>query len=147
MPELGTRKLKLFVGDPLVDYTGSISNCRIVTGESESDFISFEEAAAGGARDYRLALTLKQNTASTALWYYIWANGGQDVVVEVWPNGQATVSPTTPTATYPKFEGTVTVKEPDGDLVGGEANASNTAKFVTEVEWPFTAKPTLDDGS
>lgn len=147
MPDLGTRRLKLFVGSPLVEYTGSISNCRIVTGESDSDFVSFEEAAAGGAREYRLALTLKQNTDADALWYYIWANSGDDIPVEVWPNGRNSTSPTTPTTTYPKFTGTVTISEPDGDLVGGEANASNTAKFTSEVEWKFLAKPVMDDGT
>ena len=39
-------------------------------------------------------------------------------------------------------EGTVTIQEPDGDLLGGEANASTSAKFTVEVSWPFTAKPT-----
>lgn len=145
MPDLGTRRLRLFVdGD---EYTSSISNCRVTSAESDSDFVSFEDAANGGARDYMLALTMKQAVDSTALWWFIWAHAGEDIGVEVWPNGQNTVSPTTPTTTYPKFTGTVTIKEPDGDLLGGEANASNTAKFTTDVEWPFTAKPVFDDGA
>jgi hypothetical protein len=141
MPELGTRRLRLFVSG--TEMTSEISTCRITTGESDSDFVSFAEAAAGGAREYSLALTLKQNTATSALWYLIWGSAGTDVPVEVWPNGQNTVSPTTATTTYPKFTGTVTITEPDGDMIGGDADQSPTARFTTEVEWKFLAKPTL----
>jgi hypothetical protein len=65
----------------------------------------------------------------------------------VWPNGQDATTPTVPTTTYPKFSGTVTITEPDGDLVGGDADQSTTARFTTDVEWVFTAKPTFDDGT
>ena len=143
MPTLGTRKLKLFLGASPTDFTDSVSNVRIVSGEKDTDFVSFLEAASGGAREYKLALTLKQDTATTSLWYYAWSQAGSDVAVEVWPNGQNSTSPTTPTATYPKVSGTITIVEPDGDFLGGEANKSNTAVFTTEVEWTFTAKPTL----
>ena len=101
--------------------------------------MTFADALAGGAREYKLALTLKQDTSTTSLWYYAWASAGTDVAVEVWPNGGGTPA----TATPPKIGGTVTVVEPDGDFLGGEANASSTAVFTTEVEWTFTAKPTL----
>jgi hypothetical protein len=142
MPDIGTRKLVLRVDS--TDFTDSVSNVRIVAGEKDSDFMSFAEAAAGGAREYKLAMALKQATDTTSLWTYAWSEAGTDVPVEVWPNGyNAGVASTT----YPKVSGTVTVVEPDGDFLGGEANKSTTARFVTEVEWTFTAKPTLDDGS
>lgn len=138
MPALGTRKLVLRVDG--TDYTSSVSNVRIVSGEQDTDFVSFADALAGGAREYTLALTMKQDTGTTALWYYAWSQAGTDVAVEVWPNGY---NSGTATATYPKITGTVTITEPDGDFLGGEANASSTAVFTTEVEWKYTAKPTL----
>lgn len=138
MPVIGTRKLVLYVDS--TDFTDSVSNVRIVPGEKDSDFMSFEEALAGGAREYKLALTLRQDTSTTSLWYYAWNEAGSDVDVEIWPNGY---NGGTATATYPKFTGTVTITEPDGDFLGGEANKSTTAVFLTEVEWTFTAKPTL----
>lgn len=138
MPDIGTRKLVLRVDS--TDFTDSVSDVRIVAGEKDSDFMSFAEAAAGGAREYALAMTLKQATDTTSLWYYAWAEAGTDVDVEVWPNGYNSGTATT---TYPKISGTVTIVEPDGDFLGGEANRSNSARFVTEVEWVFTAKPTL----
>lgn len=136
MPVIGTRKLKLKVG--ATDFTDAVSDVRITAGEKDSDFISFADAALGGARDYALKLTMRQDTAAASLWYYIWGSAGTDVAVEVWPNGGTVAS-----VTNPKITGTVTITEPDGDLIGGEANASNTAVFTSEVEWKFTAKPTL----
>lgn len=141
MPQFGTRRLKLFVEG--TEYTSSVSDVRITSEESDSDFVSFAAAAAGGARDYKLACTLVQDSSTTSLWYKAWNQAGSDVAFEVWPNGQNTVNPTTPTPTYPKFSGTITLSEPDGDFIGGEADPSNTARFTTEVEWALTDKPTL----
>jgi len=141
---IGTRKAKLFIGAGVTDFTSDVSSIKLVAGEKDSDFMSFTEANAGGARDYTLALTIRQDTAAASLWYYAWSLAGSDVAYQFWPNGQNSVSPTTPTAAYPKFSGTVTIREPDGDLLGGEANRSSTAVNVIEVEWQCTAKPTLD---
>lgn len=134
---IGTRKLRLEVDG--TDVTGEISTCVVTTGDKDSDFMSFEEALAGGAREYKLKLTIRQDTAVASLWYMIWDQLGEDVPIEFWPNGGMAES-----ATTPKVTGTVTIMEPDGDLLGGESNKSTTAVQVTEVEWPFIAKPTLD---
>lgn len=140
---IGTRKTQLFLGAGPTEFTGEVSNVRLVAGEKDSDFMSFLEANSGGARDYKLALTVRQDTAAASLWYYIWSQVGADVAYQFWPNGQNSTSPTTPTATYPKFHGTITISEPDGDLLGVEANKSTTAVGLVEVEWQCTAKPTL----
>ncbi len=143
MPDVGTRKLVLRVDS--TDFTDSVKDVRIVAGDKDSDFMSFAEALAGGARQYALALSMKQSTDTTSLWYYAWSEAGTDVAVEVWPNGYGAAGAAS--TDKPKISGTVTIVEPDGDFLGGEANKSTTAKFTTEVEWIFTAKPTLDDGS
>lgn len=138
MPDVNTRHCVLIVDG--IDATDSVSRAVVTSAESDSDFVSFAQAAAGGARDYALALTMKQNTSASTLWDIIWTQSGADVEVEVWPNGKPVGG--TPTVSQPLFEGTVTVKDPDGDLLGGEANASTTARQVTEVEWLFLEKPT-----
>lgn len=136
MAALGTRKLKFKIAS--TDYTDSVSEVRITTEESDSDFVSFAEAAAGGARQYRLALTLKQDTAAASLWYYAWGSAGTEVACEVWPNGGTVASVTTP-----KFTMTAVVMEPDGDFIGGEANKSTTSYFTAEFVWDLVAKPVL----
>lgn len=135
MAAIGTRKMKIEIGG--TDYTGVISNARITTGEGDSDFVTFADADAGGNRQYNLALTFAQDAADTSLWSKLWDDTGDDVTFTLMPYGNAT-----PSVTEPHFEGTATVTEPDGDILGGEANASNTAKMTVEVAWPCTAKPT-----
>lgn len=146
MAVFGTRALVLRLATqaaPTVfaDYTGDVSDARIRSADSDSDFLSFAEAAAGGARKYTLVLTLRQDNATTALWYKAWAETGNTVPYEVWPNGRPGTG--TPSATQPRFAGSVVVKEPDGDMVGGEANNSTTSVFTAEYEWDCTGKPTL----
>lgn len=140
MPDVGTRHAVLFVD--AVEYTDSISTGTIRSAETDSDFVSFADAAAGGKRDYTLALVLKQNTDAASLWNIIWTQAGEDLPVELWPNGRPVDG--IATAAQPAFEGTCTVTDPDGDLLGGEANPSTSARQTTEVEWMFTAKPVRD---
>jgi hypothetical protein len=135
---IGTRKTILKVGG--TDYSAAVGKCVLTSDETDDAFVSFADALAGGRRDYKLALTLRQNTAADSLWYYIWSLAGTDVAYEFWPNGGGT----TESADTPKITGTVTITEPDGDLVGGEANRSSTAVNIVEVEWLCTDKPTLD---
>ncbi len=134
MAALGTRRLTLSVDG--TEVAPEVSAATVASAETDSDFVSFAAAAAGGGRDYTLNLTMVQDAATGSLWDQIWSHAGEDVDVIVRPYGNAVA-----TATQPHFSGTVTIVEPDGDLLGGEADASNTARFTTEVEWPFLAKP------
>lgn len=139
MGALGTRALVVRIG--ATDYSDAVSDARIKSDEDDSDFVSFAQAAAGGARKYVLALTMAQDTASTSLWYFLWSQAGTTQTVEVWPNGRPVSG--TATATQPKFTCSAVVSEPNGDLLGGQADKSTTARFVSEVEWELTSKPTI----
>ena len=75
--------------------------------------------------------------ATGTLWTEIFENSGDDVPYSIAPYGNAT-----PSASEPHFEGTCTITEPDGDLLGGEANRSTTARMTVEVSFPCLAKPT-----
>lgn len=132
--DLGTRSLKLSLGGD--DVTVEVSNCRIVAGAADSDFVSFADAEAGGAREYRLQGTAKQRTDVDSISDLIWTAAGTTIAAVVKPNGGVSASATTPT-----YSGNVVITEPDGDLVGGEANPSPTAKFTLDFDFAFTAKP------
>lgn len=133
---LGTRKLKITIGS--VEHTADVSSVKITSGAADSDFTSFADAAAGGRREYALEFTATQDPAdSTSIWSKVWDHAGDTVAVKVLPYGGATVS-----ATNPSFEGSVVITEPDGTLLGGDADASTTARFTMELAWKFTAKPT-----
>lgn len=134
---LGTRSLKFKVAT--VEYNMDVSNVTISSAESDADFVSFANAAAGGARDYFLNFTATQDPAdSTSLWSKVFASSGTTAAVSINPYGGATYS-----VANPGFTGNVVITEPDGDLLGGEADANATARFTVELSWKFTAKPTM----
>lgn len=135
MAQLGTRALVLSIAG--TDYTAQISKAVITSGEADSDFVTFANAAAGGAREYRLEFTAVQDMATTTLWDKVFTSAGTSVAYILKPYGNATASPT-----QPHYTGNATITEPDGDFIGGEADASTTARMVFECSWVLDAKPT-----
>ncbi len=135
MTALGTRMLTLTIGGD--EYTAQVSDCRITAGDSDGGFLSFAAAAGGGSRDYNLAFTAVQDPAADTIWDLVWTQAGSTVAAVIKPNG----GDTTATPTQPHFTGNVVISEPDGDLLGGEANTSATARFTFAAQWTYTAKP------
>lgn len=137
MAEYGTRSLVLRIG--ATDYSAAVNKARVKSAATDSDFITFEEARNGGGRKYTLVMNCKQDDAATALWFYAWAQAGQTVAYELWPNGRPVSG--VPSPAQPRFSGNVVVMEPDGDFIGGDADPSTTKVFQSEFEWDCTAKP------
>lgn len=133
---LGSRSLKFKVGT--TEFNMDTSSCSIDSAEADSDFVSFAQAAAGGAREYTLNFTATQDPAdTTSLWSLVWASAGTTVAVSINPYGGGTFS-----ASNPGFTGNVVIAEPDGLLLGGEADSSVSNRFTFDGSWKFTAKPT-----
>lgn len=135
MAGLGTRLLKISVGG--TDYTAQVSKAVITSGESDSDFVTFADAAAGGGRLYNLEFTAVQDMAASTLWDKVWTAAGTTVACILMPYGNSAAS-----VSQPHYSFNAVVKEPDGDFIGGEADASTTARMVIECVWPLEAKPT-----
>lgn len=133
MAALGTRLLTISVDGQ--DRTAEVSAVRVTSGESDSDFVTFADAAAGGAREYRLEFTAVQDTDTGTLWDEVFSNAGDTVAVVIAPAGGA------PSLTNPSFSMNAIISEPDGDLLGGEADASSTARFTFESSWVLEGKP------
>ncbi len=132
---LPTNKLTLMVDGEERDCEVSVAE--ITNAETESDFVAFCDAAAGGGRDWALHIVAVQDPGNPdSLWTLMWDLAGTEVDVLVRPYGNAVAS-----ATQPHFSGTVTVKYPDGVALGGEADASTSNRMTFDVEWPFLAKP------
>ncbi len=134
MAAVGTRSLVISVGG--TDYSAQVSTAEVRAADSDSDFVTFADAAAGGSRSYTLHLEMSQDLASSGLWSTIWSAAGTDVAVLLKPYGNATAS-----ASQPHYTMSASVREPDGVLLGGEADPSTTARFTVEVDWPLAAKP------
>jgi hypothetical protein len=132
---LGTRTLRIEIEGE--EYTADVSSVTIETAPLSSDFVTFADAAAGGARQYTLKFKATQDPADPdSIWNLIWDHAGEDADVVINPYGGAS-----PSVTNPQFEGTLTITEPDGVLLGGDANASTSARFTMDVSWVYKAKP------
>lgn len=134
MTKVSPRLIALTVGG--TDRSDEVSSAVIASAASDSDFLSFAQARSGGARDYTLNMTCAQDHASGTLWDLIWTGAGTTVDGIYAPYGNETASTAQPHYTF-----TATVKEPDGDFLGAEADDSTTAVAVVSVSWPLTAKP------
>lgn len=135
MAGIGTRLLKVSVAG--TEYDTQVSKAVIVSGESDSDFVTFADAAAGGAREYRFEFTAVQDAVAATLWDRIWSATGTTVACILKPYGNAAAS-----ATQPHYSFNAVVSEPDGDFIGGEADQSVTARMTVEASWVLEAKPT-----
>lgn len=135
MTAIGTRNLTLEIGG--TDVSAQVSAVTIPSAESDSDFLSFADAAAGGARKYTLKFTATQDPDTGTVWDQVWSHAGETVTGTVAPFGNAT-----PSLSQPHFSFSAVISEPNGDLLGGEAKASASARFTFDAEWELTAKPT-----
>ena len=140
MAQIGTRKLKIEVDG--TEYTADVSNCRVTSGAGDSDFVPFAAAASGGSRKYQLVGTAAQDAAADSFWDIVYSQGGADLPVTLMPYGNAV-----PSVSQPHFTSTITVKEPDGDFLGGEANASTTAKFTFDFAFDATRPVRVTTGA
>jgi hypothetical protein len=135
MAGIGTRLLKLTIdGD---EVTAEISTGKITTGDAGSDFTTFADAAAGGRREYRVVGTAVQDANTGSLWDKVWTAAGDSVPFVLMPYGNAD-----PTVAEPHFEGNCTITEPDGDLIGGDADPSTSARFTFDFSFVCDEKPT-----
>lgn len=135
MAALTARTLTITVA--AVEYSAQVFTAEVESAAADSDDVTYAEAAAGGGRVYQLNLKMYQDlAAATGLWDKIWSASGTDVAVVMKPYGNAAAS-----VSQPHYTMTANVREPDGVLIGGEADASTTKRQVVEVSWPLTAKP------
>lgn len=135
MAALGTRSLTISVGG--TDYTTQVFSVDISSEAADDSEVTYAEAAAGGGRVYTLNFTGVQDLATATLWDKVWSSAGTSAAVLLKPYGNATAS-----TGQPHYSGNVTITEPDGVLIGGEANSSATARQRFECSWTFAAKPT-----
>ncbi|GAA2082192.1 hypothetical protein GCM10009840_17860 [Pseudolysinimonas kribbensis] len=130
-------KLKLTIGTPGVDYWGDLSSWKISNDDADKDVTTFEDAAAGGSKQFKLTGTAIQSTASGSFWRYVWENTGVDAAFTIAPHGNETA-----TADQPHVIGTLTIgAKPD---LGGDAG---NGAYTFDFEFLVVGTPTLDSGS
>lgn len=134
MAALAGNKLTLEIDGE--EYAPEVFSAIIKSAKGDDKNVTFGEAASGGGRDYVLNIKLTQDMAATSLWTYIWENGGSEVDFTVRPYGNAV-----PTVSQKHMTGTATVSEPDGDILGGDANPDPNERWQIEVEWKCVGRP------
>lgn len=134
MAALTARSLKIEID--AVERYAEVFAATVEADDADADSVTFKEAAEGGARAYTLNITMTQDMASSSLWSSIWDEAGADVPVTLMPYGNEA-----PSVTQPHFTMTASIREPNGTLMGGEADANPLTRFEVEVEWPLLAKP------
>lgn len=135
MTAIGTRLLTLEIGTD--EVTAQVSKAVITSGKADSDFLTFADAANGGARQYALNIVAAQDVAADTVWDKVWSLAGTTVTCVVAPYGNET-----PSASQPHYSCEAVISEPEGDFLGGEADESTTARMTFEVEWLLEGKPT-----
>lgn len=136
MAALNTNKLTVSIGG--VERAAEVSRCTISNDATESDFVSFQSASEGGGRDWKLLLTAVQDPGDAdSIWSLVWDSPGSEVAIIFRPYANSV-----PSLSQPHYTGTCVVTLPDGDILGGEADRSTSARWTVDLEWPFLAKPT-----
>lgn len=141
-PRINGNKLPtLTLGTPGVNQSTDIISWLIENEEADSDVVTFEDAAAGGARQFYLRGSAVQSTATTSFWRYVWENTGEtSVPYTIAPHGNLA-----PTEAEPHFVGTLSIGPKPS--IGGEANTSSTSAFTFEFEFEIDGDPTMDTGA
>ena len=111
MTAFGTRLLTFKMGG--TEVTTQVSNVTVESAPTDSDFVSFADAAAGGGRKYTLKGTATQDPANGTIFDKIWSATGTTVAVVIAPNGGAAPSEATPA-----YNCNAIISEPDGEAPG-----------------------------
>ncbi|QRY40849.1 hypothetical protein JVX92_00710 [Microbacterium hominis] len=137
----GNKKPVLTLGSPGAEFSADIISWSIENEQADSDVITFEDAANGGSRQFKLKGSAVQSTASASFWRYVWANSGDTgVAYTIAPHGNAVA-----TVAEPHFIGTLTIGAKP--TIGGEASTSSSSAFTFDFEFEIDGEPSMDDGA
>jgi hypothetical protein len=144
MRELGTRLMRVRIDAPNTStdpfsqdqQTAQVSRVVVTSAEPDAEMTTFGDRAAG-ARLYRLEFTAVQDVSTVSVWRTVWDHAGETVHVELYPEGTA------PGSIASRFDMDAVIAEPDGEILGGDANPSPSARHRFSCSWPLQAKPVL----
>ena len=120
--------LALKFGSPAENYWADATSVVLDNEESDSDVVTFEDAAGGdAARQYFFSITAIQSTDESSFWSYVWENAGNVVAFTYAPHGN-----TEPEPGKPHFLGTCRIGPKPA--IGGEAGRTNTYTFETRFD-------------
>lgn len=115
-----------------VEYNCDATSIVLTHEEADDDTVTFCDAAAGGAYEWKLTISALQSTDADALHTFFWDTAGSTVDFVFGPHGNAI-----PSTAQPHYAGTIAMpnKKPD---IGGEANSTWTFEMELKVEGDLT---------
>ena len=132
MSRVVPRLIALLIGG--VDRSDEVSKFEVHSNPAESDFTSFLDARSGGAREYTAELTVAEDHDPGSLLSLVLDSSGAQALCVYQPYGaSAEVA----------YELTLIVSEPDGKLMGAEADESPTQVATVDLVWKATGRPML----
>jgi hypothetical protein len=137
MARIGTRSLLLAIDG--TDRTDEVSTA-LITSTTKSTTRALADGQVGEMqiREYRLEVTTPQDPAG--LWGFVWANAGTLQDFYLAPEGNATA-----TASQPHWSGVLSLTEPEGNFLGGAADASRRRILTASMSWLILGRPTMHD--
>jgi hypothetical protein len=134
MTRIGTRSLLLAMDG--TDYTADVSKA-LITSTTKGTTRALADGSLGEIqiREYRLEVTTPQDPAG--LWGSIWANAGTFQDFYLAPEGNADAS-----TSQPHWSGVLSLTEPEGDFLGGTADASRRRILTASMSWLILGRPT-----
>lgn len=128
-------KLYLTVGGD--SYAMDVTSISLENEESAAGVTTFEDALAGGARQYYFTGTAVQSTDTGSFWTEVWDAVSRDGIAFVYaPHGNETI-----TADEPHFTGTLSLGPKP--FIGGEAGATN--EFTFDFRFDIDGVPVKDN--
>lgn len=119
-----------------VSYVEDATSIVLTHEEADDDEVTFADAAAGGAYEWKMAITAIQATDAVSLHTFFWAHAGEEVDFIFAPHGNAVAS-----ATQPHYLGTIQLSKKLPD-VGGDADSTWTFEMELDVVGALTKKVT-----
>jgi hypothetical protein len=142
MAAIDTKSATFTVGGD--EYASQVSSFTVDSGEASGGFVSFASAAAGGAREYVVKITLCQDASAAVtgvggqpIWDLLWTHVSEVVDVVYRPYGNSVATPS-----QPHFHCSCRITEPNSTILGGSADPGSGLNTV-DVEWTTTTgRPT-----
>ena len=106
-------------------YTDHVKSLKLEQAASDSKFVTFADAAAGGSYEWTMTGSAAQDTDASSFWTMVWDSTGTEVPFTVALHGNAT-----PSVLEPHYEGTVKIGVKPA--IGGDAGED---VFEFDFEW------------
>jgi len=126
IPAILTSRVQSFTVDG-TDFSGQTASATVKGTPGDDRFLN----QAAPENEYTIEITAGQDLTVQSLWYLMFTRVNEQVPIVLKPYGNEDE----PSETQPWVTVNAWVAEPDGDIIGGDAQTSTTTKRMFAVSW------------